>query len=178
MSNRMLRVVQGSDTPEAGAAELWSHRAESELMTPVTLADFDKDGAQDVIVADRQGTVYVLSGRDGQMLQELPQEANPVISPLLVADLGLDAYLDILFMRQDGTLYKVQTNSRSPEGAVVWGQAYANARNSGRYEFALPESTGFTLMSAASALFFLAIGGLTLRAHRNRMDVFVKNQNA
>ncbi|MCH8019163.1 FHA domain-containing protein [candidate division KSB1 bacterium] len=174
VSNQMVRVISGSGDPNQQKNILWEHRigADDFFITPVSLADFNKDNSNEVILASRKGTVFILNGKTGEIISQLYNAENPVISPILVADLGHDSYLDLLFIRNDGNIYKIQSNSPIQENSVVWGQLYNNERNTGNYDFRPPDPFKFDILIATFGCMFLAVGVLTFQSYNSRLKLF------
>jgi len=174
VSNQTVRIISGSDDPKQQKIILWEHHigADDFFATPVCLADFDKDNSNEVILASREGTVFILNGKTGETISQLFHAENPVISPILAADLGHDSYLDLLFIRKDGNIYKIQSNSPIQENSVVWGQLYNNERNTGNYYFRPPSPLKFDILIATFGCLFLAVGLLTFQSYNSRLKLF------
>lgn len=108
--------------------ELWRVAIGSLVQHPA-LFDCNHDGRVDVIVADREGRVKILSGKNGAVLWENRQAIiNPGEAPLL-ADLGDDAILDIMLFGADGIAHVFVTNRNVPFSSVIWGQRFGSAQN-------------------------------------------------
>jgi len=177
VSNQTVRIISGSDDPKLKKQILWEHHigADDVFTTQVTLVDFDKDNSNEVILGSREGTIFILNGENGNIISQTHNAQNPVISPILAADLGQDGYLDLLFIRKDGNIYKIQSNSPIQENSVVWGQSYNNERNTGKYDFRPPSPLKFDILIAIFGCMFLAIGLLTFQSYTSRRKFFLEN---
>lgn len=179
VSSQMIRIVPGLGDSKNRNQILWQYSiSEDSFSTPLSLADFNKDGSNDIVIGTTDGMIHLLNGRDGKILSQIKQKDNAVISPLLLADLGGDGNLDILYMRQDRNIYKIQTNSPITKNSVVWGQTYSNAQHTGKYQYQRPTSTPYYIITAASGLLFFGISVLTISANRKRKRIIRKNQNS
>ena len=117
----------------------------------------------------------VLNGKNGEIISQLHNEENPVISPILAADLGRDSYLDLLFIRKDGNIYKIQSNSPIRENSVVWGQLFNNELHNGNYDFRHPDPLKFDILIAAFGCMFLAVSTITFYSYNSRRKYFLQN---
>lgn len=149
--------------------ELWRASVGSLVQHP-TLFDCNHDGRADVIVADREGRVKILSGKNGAVLWEDRQAIiNPGEAPLL-ADLGDDAILDVLLFGADGIAHVFTTNRNVPFSSVIWGQRLGSAQNRATL-FAPPTHFVFhvALLVFAHVLLLAAyLVPFLLRRRRNR----------
>lgn len=149
--------------------ELWRVAIGSLVQNPA-LFDCNHDGRVDVIVADREGRVKILSGKNGAVLWENRQAIiNPGEAPLL-ADLGDDAILDIMLFGADGLAHVFVTNRNVPFSSVIWGQRFGSAQNLVTL-FAPPTRFGFyvAMLVAAHVLLLAAyLVPFLLRRGRNR----------
>jgi len=120
---------------------LWEFNTNSPeiIITQAGLADVNKDHSNDVIISNQYGVVYILNGKNGEIIAKIDHEDNPVVSPLLIADLDGEHNLDIVFIREDFNIYKIKTNCRIPKNSVIWGQAYSNSQHTGRLDFISPK---------------------------------------
>ncbi|NIV97463.1 FHA domain-containing protein [candidate division KSB1 bacterium] len=179
VSTQMIKVIRGTNDPESARKTLWKYELTDDTFnTPISLADFNKDGFTDVIIASRSGRLYVFDGTTGKILTQVHSSNNPVMSPLVVADLGEDGQLDIVFIRSDYNIYKIQTNSRIDKNSVVWGQTYSNHEHTGRYDYVKPRSPVYNVLTATCGLLFLGFAGLTVYGRKNRMQLIQKNQRS
>ena len=177
VSRQTVRIISGSADPKLKKQIFWEHNIGTDdfFTTPVTLADFDKNNSNEVILGSQEGSVFILNGENGNIISQTHNAQNPVISPILAADLGHDGYLDLLFIRKDGNIYKIQSNSPIHENSVVWGQSYNNERNTGKYDFRPPSPLKFDILMAIFGCMFLVIGLLTYQSHISRRKFFLAN---
>jgi len=139
------------------------------------LADFDKNNLSEIILGTQKGTIFILNGENGDIISQIHDAQNPVISPILAADLGHDGYLDLLFIRKDGNIHKIQSNSPIQKNSVVWGQLYNNERNTGKYDFRPPSPLKFDIFIAMFGCLFLTVGLLTFQNYNSRRKYFLQN---
>ncbi len=178
VSNQAIKLITGSTDANNQKLVEWEYRLNNDtFITPVTLADFNKDRVNDIIIASNKGTIYILNGKNGEVISQIKNDNNPVISPLLAADIGSTGYLDIILIREDQNIYKIQSNSKINKNSVIWGQSYSNAQHTGRYEYTSPESTVYNIILSATGLLFLGVTILTISAKKSRTQLFEKNQN-
>lgn len=129
-----VKAYQGAGNSGTRKTVLWEYIPEDweKFIANPVLCDFNKDGILDVIASGINNGLYVIDGFNGKLLWGSKfQGQNPPISSPLVADLEGDSYLDILLLRADYTLYMYKSNARFPKSALLWGQQYHNARNTG-----------------------------------------------
>ncbi len=85
-------------------------------------ADLDADGAPDAVLLDAAGRLHVFRNRRGQQPQFgpvlLPDTLGP-IQALTVADLDKDAILDLVLLRDDGTLGQLSLNGPRATGRAL-----------------------------------------------------------
>lgn len=166
VSNQMLKVIN-LETRKTD----WEYFAADNdyLVSPAVLADFNKDDAADVVASSISGTIFIFDGSDGKIIERIQSNQNPVTSPLLIADLGADGLLDLIYRRQDGHIYKSQTNSTITPGGVVWGQRFGNASNTCELTYKPEGLTSNLLVATFSGLLFLIVGGITHSAKSKRI---------
>jgi len=150
--------------------------AEDYFVAAPALADFNKDGSNDVIIAARSGTVSVFDGKSGKIIAQVNNDDNPVISPLMVADVGADGLSDILFIREDGNIYKIQTNSTLAESDIIWGQAYGDARHTGRFGYQPPGQSALMIVAATFGILFICSFGAIVSTRKSRDRKIQRNQ--
>lgn len=178
-SNQVVRVIRGSKESANPKEILWTFEVENDLLsTPVTLADFNKDGAHDVVIGTRRGSVFVLNGKNGEVLAEIQNQWNAISSPLLVADLRGDGFLDISYIREDGSIYVMESNSIIPPNSVVWGQSHGDERNIGQYAYVGPSSKFYNVATSASGLLFVCVALMTVSARQRRFRTIHRNREA
>lgn len=177
VSNQMVRIIFGSDDPKLQKQIPWEHHiaADDFFVTPATLADFDKNSLNEVILGTQNGTIFILNGENGDIISQIHDAQNPAISPILAANLGHDDYLDLLFIRKDGNIHKIQSNSPIQKNSVVWGQLYNNERNTGKYDFRPPSPFKFDILIATFGCMFLAFCFLTFQSYNSRRKYFLQN---
>ncbi|MFQ5638769.1 MAG: FHA domain-containing protein [bacterium] len=179
VTNQMIKIIKGSSNPENSNQTLWQYSISNDIFsTPASLADFNKDGAIDVMIGSTSGVIHILNGHDGKILSQINFGDNPAVSPLLLADLGGDGNLDILYMRKDRNIYKIQTNSPIGKNRVVWGQAFSNENNTSRYEYTAKESTARKMISVTFFVLFMSVISLTYFTRYNRIQIIQRNQNS
>ncbi|RMF67709.1 MAG: VCBS repeat-containing protein [Calditrichaeota bacterium] len=179
VSNAKLQVIRGSAERNNAKQTFWLFDVpgDDELVTPATLADLNKDGAVDVFIGTRNGTLLCFDGADGEVLAEIANEANPIVSPILIADLNSDGLNDLLFMRKDGNIYRVQTTSPLAKNDVVWGQAFADAGHTCLYRYQPPQPTTSNVLTATFGCLLLFAGGLTYMGRQKREKTIRQNQS-
>ena len=120
------------------------------------LADLNKDGMQDIVIAD-ESKIQILDGRTGITLQEIEQPASqPVSSPLLIADIEGKSTLSIVYATADHNIHCINTTTEVPQNSISWAQLYHDAGHSSRFDYQTPGNAGL--------LFFIVLAGLTFSA--------------
>lgn len=178
VTNQLIRVVAGSNDAGNPKPVLWDYYVDAEdyFVAAPALADFNKDGSNDVIIAARSGTVSVFDGKSGKIIAQVNNDDNPVISPLMVADVGADGLSDILFIREDGNIYKIQTNSTLAESDIIWGQAYGDARHTGRFGYQPPGQSALMIVAATFGILFICSFGAIVSTRKSRDRKIQRNQ--
>lgn len=173
----VVRVIKGSADPQNRKPGAWELDFDlNTIAEPLSLADFNKDGVHDVVVSLSNGSIVIVNGRDGKALSEVNNPKNPTVSPSLVADVGGDGQLDIVMIRRDHKIYRIQTNSGIEKHSVIWGQAFANERNSCRYEFVRPQSRLYDVTLSIASVLFLCVFGTLAIAKKKRATTIKVNQ--
>jgi len=95
-------------------ALLWRHPTGGPNMGGLAAADFDGDGAVDVVSPSTDGRVYALRGRDGGVIWSAAAGASRSVPAL--ADLTGDGTQDVLVVTMDGRLVVIDGRS----GAILW----------------------------------------------------------
>ncbi|MCG8606086.1 FHA domain-containing protein [bacterium] len=176
-SNQVIKVIRGSKDQPKARKVLWQFCINDDLFsTPVTLADFNKDGARDILIGTRKGRVYILNGLNGEVFTEIKNEWNAITSPLLVADLSGNGFLDVAYLREDQTVFVIETNSMIVENSVVWGQSHGDERHLGHYAYMGPSMRFYDLITSGSGLLFLSLALITVAARQRRFRAIHKNQ--
>ncbi|MFQ5636838.1 MAG: FHA domain-containing protein [bacterium] len=125
-----LRAFKGLGHGKDRKLIMWEKRTEgsdSFVGSPV-LADFNKNGTVDVILPDSRGALFIFEGSTGDMLVRSSLMTSPVVGAPLIGDLDNDHTLNILLARADG-FYKLVSNSRTHIQTAIWGQPFANCKN-------------------------------------------------
>lgn len=153
--------LQGSDRSEL----LWKSESDAweSLMAPPTLADVNKDGAQDVIICGAWSGVTVYNGRDGTQLWQSPKSDEIIISAPLVADLEGDGFLDIVYLRSDNNFYKAATNCNVIKNTAIWTQLGGSPVHTGIVTYKMPSALGPTLSVVIMALIIGLVCYLNLK---------------
>ncbi len=177
-SNQSLKIIQGGAQPTGTAKVLWEYYAESDdyFISPVTLVDLNKDGANEVIVAGLSGSIFLFNGINGKIISQIHNESNPVASSILAADIDDDELTDLLFTRQDGNIYRIQTNSPIKSNAVIWGQAFSSATHHCTAEQINSAARAGNIAFAAFGLLFAATAGFTFTQKKSRQNKIRENR--
>lgn len=180
VSNQMLRIVQTNPEPKNRKNILWEYNLAGNdvFVSSPTLTDIDKDGISDLIISTRLGAILIFSGEDGQRIEQIDSQFNPVTTAILTGDIGGDGSLDMIFMRQDGHIYRIHSNSPVHKNSLVWGQTHGDERHSGNYSYEPPKPTATDMMSATLGLLAIAVGFMTFSSNKKRKRIIRKNQNA
>ncbi len=179
-SDVALRVIRGGAAPEDAKSRIvWEYYADPEdpFVSPLTLVDLNKDGSDEVIVAGRSGSIFVFNGADGKLISEIHNENNPVVSPILVADVAGNGQIDLVFTRTDGNVHLVQTNSPTLKDEVLWGQAYGTANQRAVRPQINAKTAGSDFAGVAFGLLFLLTAGATFHSQRSRRNKIEENQS-
>jgi len=89
---------------ELSSVRLWEAATSGSVLSVPAVADFDGDGANDVVVGDDDGKIYCFSGRNGIALWVFRAD-NSVQAPLSRADMNGDGLPDVVVGSTDGRLY-------------------------------------------------------------------------
>lgn len=179
ISNQTLKVIKGTTDPKNRKQVAWEYSLSGmdRFVTPPVPVDLNKDNCDEIVIGSQRGSIFILNGETGKIIAQINNQDNAAISPILVADLGGDKLLDFTFFRKDGNLYKIQTNSPINKHGIIWGQSFADARHSGRYEYLPPSTKKYDILTAAFGGLFLGIGFLTYYAKRNREKIIQRNHS-
>lgn len=172
--NGIVRAYKGSGNEGSDKASiLWQSTSDAweSLMAAPTLADLNKDGADDVIICGAWSGVTVYNGKDGKRLWKSPKNDELIITVPLVADLEGDGYLDILYRRSDNSFYKASTNALVPKNASIWPQLNGNAMHTGVVAYKLPSAFIPTLMIIAMVMLFVIIIYLNIARFISRIKL-------
>ncbi|NIR52495.1 FHA domain-containing protein, partial [candidate division KSB1 bacterium] len=126
-----LKALKGTGQARDHKMLIWRKpvRGPDRFVGKPALADLNKNGTQDVIVANNTGALHILEGATGELLWREKGVWKPVIGSALVGDLDNNHTLDIIVLKATGKFYKLATNSLTYENSVVWGQVFGNNRN-------------------------------------------------
>lgn len=163
VSNRAIKVIRGMHNSQAKKQLLWENFADGDdfFITPPAMADFSKDGNDEIILGTIGGSVLILDGASGGITAQIHNEANPAASAILACDLEGNGRLDLVYRRKDGNLYAIQSNAPVTRNHIIWGQAYNDARHAGTATYAPPASTVYNAAAATfGVLFMLCATGL------------------
>ena len=105
-----------------------SRRRAIEFCTTAVLADFNKNGTADAVVAHKEGSITILEGATGELLLQHSSQQTFRSIPL-VGDMDNDKHLDILVLQADGKFHTLKTNRRIQGGTVIWGQMFGSSKN-------------------------------------------------
>jgi pSer/pThr/pTyr-binding forkhead associated (FHA) protein len=179
VASDLIRIIKGSADPQKSKQVLWEFNLESTdvFVTPATLADVNKDNRNDIIIGSKLGTVYILSGENGEVLAQVNDEGNPAISPPLVADMDADGFMDILLIRKDYDIYRIQTNSSIRKNSVIWGQVYGNAQHTSRLSYKRPNTLSHNLYFAGSGFLLFGVILLNFAVRKKRQQLILRNQS-
>lgn len=97
------------------------------------LTDFNKNGTMDVAAADISGQLFILEGSSGDILWTNGLPGAPLSGPPLIGDLDDDHRLDMVAFKTNGQVFKLATNCVTADNSVVWGQLFANSKNSNSF---------------------------------------------
>ena len=128
-----IRAIKGGRLPDTGKVVLWEFPPETweKYLGNPSLADWNKDGALDVVAAGANYGLTIIDGRSGELMWRSNFKGeNPPQSTPVIGDLDRDSFLDILLVRSDQKLYQFSSNVRYPVGSVVWGQRFGDSGNS------------------------------------------------
>ena len=156
-----LRIILAKDMGKDRKLVLWEYPgAESgEFIGPAAIADFNKNGIMDIVIAGQNGFIYIFEGSTGEILWKSADNARDLISPPLIGDLDNDGYLDILAYRADGNFYKISTNSPALSDPLPWGQTFGKGRHTSAATLYEPnDSTSSILIVTLTSIILLTIG--------------------
>ena len=160
-----IRVFKGADNSGTQKVVLWEFLPDDweKYVANPALADLNKDGVPDVVVAGVNHGLYVINGQNGTLLWKSDFGGNnpPVTAPV-IGDLEHDSYLDVLIMRADKKIYRYQSNSRYPAGTILWYQRFANPQNDGHARIRQISGFSYNFRIIFSLLLILGIIGLNL----------------
>ncbi|MFQ6115495.1 MAG: FG-GAP repeat domain-containing protein, partial [bacterium] len=179
VSNRRIKVIKGVGNTKTRKQVLWEFNLDNKdvFVTPATLADVNKDKSNDIIIGSMRGTIHILSGKNGEIITQINNDGNPPVSPLLVADLEDDGYMDVLLIRKDLNIYKIQTNSSIQKSSVIWGQVFSNAQHTSKLDYESPGTVSYDLYITASGFMLFCVIITNIAARKKRQQLILRNQS-
>lgn len=88
------------------------------ILTPLTLADINKDSKQEIIIND-DGKIKAFTGNE-VIIDYFPARVKPYISSgTIVGDLNNDGYIDLIFISKEGDLFAYSTNGKILDGFPI-----------------------------------------------------------
>jgi pSer/pThr/pTyr-binding forkhead associated (FHA) protein/outer membrane protein assembly factor BamB len=165
-----IQVLKGQGQGGDRKMILWETPAEDNItLTGVpVVADFNKNGGDDIIVTDSRGRLIILDGANGKTLLQQSPGKQPLKSLPLIADFNNDNALDLLTLGSDGRFHLLNTNRKIPASSVVWGQAFANSQHTLLASFTEPKGNKYYGYMAASLCAILAAVGIPILFKRSR----------
>ncbi|MCG8606194.1 FHA domain-containing protein [bacterium] len=127
-----LRALKGTGDRHGRGLELWAIPTprHSYTLASLSLADFNNNGTQDVLVTTDTGSIQIREGMTGETIWQGSTEVPSLIGAPVIGDLDHNNQLDIVHLSGNGELYKLQTNRFISKDAIVWGQPHGNNRRS------------------------------------------------
>ena len=173
-----LRVILGRDMGKDRKSVLWEYpsAAPGEFIGPAAIADFNKNGIMDIVIAGQNGFIYIFEGSTGEILWKSADNAEDLISPPLIGDLDNDGYLDILAYRADGNFYKISTNSPTVGNTLPWGQTFGNSGHTSAATFFQPNHATSNLLIITLISIIFGTIGLNLFLRKKRSDLRKNHQ--
>ena len=169
-SGRRIRALKGVGEARDREMLLWQQNSPpAQLFAgyPV-LADFNKNGTMDVVVACNDGAIYIYEGATGEPILEHKARGPALKSQPMIADLDSDNHLDIITLKQDGYIYKLRTSTLTTAGMVAWGQAFGNSRHTNASKTTVQNTGKYDLMIILSMVTILLVAGIQFYFHRSR----------
>jgi pSer/pThr/pTyr-binding forkhead associated (FHA) protein len=164
-----LRAFRGRGTVGQRQPEMWQTKPDSAnwISSPV-VADFNKDGAADIVVVNERKSLKILNGKNGEVLWRDDQTLAGVTSMPLLADLGDDTKLDVILLASDGALHQFATNRRAPSGKILWGQKFGPATNTSALISSGPSAFRYTVQMVINVIVMLAAVTGNFLYHQSR----------
>jgi len=130
-----------------------------QFISQPVLADVNKDGSVDILMAGFYHGLYIFNGSTGKLMTEasLEQPTSEIIATPVVADFNKNNSIDILLRKNSEEFTLVSTNSKIEESTVIWGQLNFDPEQSGRFTTDSVAKIGHYLaivLSLAIILFF------------------------
>ncbi|MDW7679418.1 MAG: VCBS repeat-containing protein, partial [bacterium] len=147
------------------------------FVSPPVLADINKDSYVDVIIADYNSGVMVLSGFNGKIIYHSTPDSNrenAIIGAPLVADVSGNGWLDILLRRNNDSFSLTKTNSRVMRGSIFWGQLHQNPLQSGFLALTKQPLWKYYSVLTVSALLVLMLVFINGQCEWKRKRIFTR----
>lgn len=160
-TRQQLRVMKGLGQGKDRIMLLWEYPANGagDFTPTPALADFNKNGTDDVIGLSERGRLEIFEGATGQRLWNSAPAGAPVVGQPLVADLGGDHRLDVITLRSDGGFYRHASNRATTGAALIWGQRYGNSRNTGLSFHVTPRAGVYWTYAVVAVLVMAVVAG-------------------
>ena len=158
---------------------LWGYlpqKEESFVSAPV-LADINKDGNIDVVVADFHAGINVFDGQNGNLLYKTEIDSTMNFASVgtpLVADFNSDSWLDILVRKNDDSFVLIKTNNRVFRSSVFWGQLNFNFHQNGFQQFKKSTAWQYLFFIISAVVLLLIIIYANIKTERTRRSYFKK----
>ncbi|MDZ7361350.1 MAG: FHA domain-containing protein [candidate division KSB1 bacterium] len=167
-----LKAFRGRGTVGQRQPEMWQSKPDSThwVSSPV-VADFDNDGAADIVVVNGKPSLKILNGKNGKVLWRDDQVMANVTSMPLLADLSDDARLDVILLASNGAVHQFATNRRVPGGKILWGQKFGPLTNASALINIGPSALGYTVQMIIFVIVVLSAvtGNLLYQQSRRRL---------
>ncbi|MCA9733214.1 MAG: FHA domain-containing protein [Deferribacteres bacterium] len=136
--------------------KIWTAQAGAVNLANNAYADINKDRITDIIFRNDTGSLVVINGTDGHVLWTNTNKLKEQTDSPFIADLQRDNYLDIVLLTNTNHVFQFRTNSKIPEGTVLWGQQFGGYENVLQSAFTLPSPTNATIMLSIGIFLFVA----------------------
>ncbi len=168
-ANGKIMAVSG-----ATGRELWDYTfrgSRNRILSSIALADFNKDGVPNPVVAVEDGAVFVVDGLEGGGRNPVIAQARlnaPITATPVLGDILGDGYLDVAVVTTAGVIRILRTPVRVFRNQVVWPAFRNTPDNSG--VLVLEDKTGTYGVYAAvgSALFLGALAAVFLISKKRK----------
>lgn len=95
-------TIAGLNAADFSRRWLYETKYEDPFVSSPAVYDLNRDGGEDILVASRNGHLYLISGTDGQNIIDPFFTGNSVSSSPVLADVNADGYLDVIFGSENG----------------------------------------------------------------------------
>jgi pSer/pThr/pTyr-binding forkhead associated (FHA) protein/outer membrane protein assembly factor BamB len=160
-----VRTFKGTSSAGNHKMTIWEYIPEDweKFIANPALADMNKDGIQDILLAGVNHGLYILNGLTGKILWKSQYNGeNPPLSTPIIADIDHDSYLDVLLVRSDHSIYQYTSNLKYPEATILWEQRFGNEKNSCNVQAIIFSTTRLTIQIIISLILILAIIAINL----------------